>query len=221
MNQLPPQSNSPTCSRLCALMFVLLAISLSSGCAIFKDNNSASAEQEKRQEQHMTRQELNEGYSLLYMAADSLSGTNKALYVKVESDRVQKVVVSASDFAGELKSDLERVAKDYPAVKINLDPLPVIEKRKRSSLSSEMVKSLAPVAGKTGAAFERKLLLSSAGVLVQLQFQCEVMAEQEPVDSLRKFLTDSGQRFRELYEAEVKLLNEVYFKHNVYEPGKL
>ncbi len=48
------------------------------------------------------------------------------------------------------------------------------------------------------------------------------MAEAERSDERRKFLNnaETRQRFSDLYEAEVKLLNEAYFKHNTYEPGK-
>lgn len=119
-----------------------------------------------------------------------------------------------------LQTDLERIARDYPAVKIDLDPLPEIEQRKRESISSDTRKSLAPIVGKTGVAFERKLLLSASGALNQLKFKCQVMAARESVASLRQVLTNAGQRFAALYDEDVKLLNERYFRHNTYTPSK-
>lgn len=186
-----------------------------SGCATLDGTTQATAQQQRDQ-----RQELNEGYSLLYDAVNSLRHTDKAFYVKLESDRVERVIGNVSDYADQLAADLERIARDYPAVKINLDPLPEIEKRKRSSLTNDTLKSLAPVVGKTGAAFERRLLLSTSGALSQLQFQCQVMAAEEPVDSLIEVLFDAENRFAELYEDVVVLLNEAYFIHNTYEPAE-
>lgn len=205
--------------RITTASICILAVFVVSGCVMF-GGDQAQQEQKAEQQRQMTRLELNQGYSLLYQAAGSLSNTDKAFYVKVESDRVQKVVTDASDYASKLKADLERIAKDYPAVKIDLDPLPEIEKRKRASISKDTLKSLAPFVGKTGPAFERKLLLSVAGALDQLEFQCKVMADEEPVDSLRKFLRQAQSKFGQLYEADVKLLNQVYFKHDTYAPGK-
>lgn len=131
---------------------------------------------------------------------------------------MQKVIGDVSDYAGMLAGDLERIDKDYPAVKIDLDPLPAIEKRKRASISTDTKEALFPLVGKTGTAFERKLLLSASGALNQLKFQCRVMASQEPVESLREVLTDAENRFAALYEDVVILLNERYFKHDTYEP---
>lgn len=203
-------------TRKTVMVSILLSLFVLPGCAIFGGDKA----EKKQDESQFTRQDLNEGYSLLYMAVGSLSSTDKAFYVKFESDAVEKVIGDTSDYAAKLQADLERISEDYPAVKIDLDPLPVMEKRKRAAISSDTLKSLAPIVGKSGPAFERKLLLSSAGALVQLEFQCQVMAMHEPVESLRAVLNDAQARFGELYEAQVKLLNEVYFKHNTYEPGK-
>jgi len=195
---------------------IVITVLMVSGCALFGTQDEGASEQQGE----FTRQELNEGYSLLYAAASSLSNTDKAFYVKFESDRVEQVIGGVSDYAGELKSDLERIAKDYPAVKIDLQPLPVMEQRKRASITKDTLKSLAPVVGKSGPAFERKLLLSSSGALSQLQFQTRIMAEAELVESLSKFLMDSEKRFAKLYEDVVVLLNEEYFIHNTYVPGQ-
>jgi len=47
-----------------------------------------------------------------------------------------------------------------------------------------------------------------------------VMAAREPVASLRQVLTDAENRFAALYDEDVKLLNERYFRHDTYEPDK-
>ena len=125
-----------------------------------------------------------------------------------------------SDYAAALHADLKRIAQDYPAVRIDLDPLPEVEKRKRESVSSATPRSQVPLVGKTGTAFERKLLLAASGALNKLMSQCRVMAEREPVDSLRQVLMDAEKHFAALYDEDVKLLNERYFRRNTYMLGK-
>lgn len=207
--------------RHALIVTVCFGLSLSflvSGCARLGAKNNAANEHSTAQEHQALRQELNEGYSLLYASVKSLSQTDKVFYVKLESDRVQRVMGGVSDYAGKFQADLERIAEDYPAISIKLDPLPEIEKRKRASVSKGTLKSLAPVGGKSGAAFERKLLLSASGALNQLMFQCQVMAAEEPERALRTVLRDAQARFAGLYEDVVVLLNEEYFIHNTYEP---
>lgn len=208
-------------SRYALVVTICLGLGLgllASGCAGIDAKNDAANENSTPQERQALRQELNEGYSLLYASVKSLSQTDKVFYVKLESDGVQRVMGDVSDYAGQFQADLERVATDYPAVSIELDPLPEIEKRKRASVGKDTLKSLAPVVGKSGAAFERKLLLSASGALNQLMFQCQVMAAEEPESALRKVLSDAQARFAALYDDVVVLLNDKYFIHNTYEP---
>ncbi len=53
----------------------------------------------------------------------------RRLYVKAESEAVDEAVTAVAEVGGQLKKDLERIAKDYPGVRIDLDPLPELEKR--------------------------------------------------------------------------------------------
>ena len=209
---------APHRGRAGVLVAVLVASLLSVGCATL--GGDSKAESDDTADRRANRDALNAGYSLLYDSASSLSDVQKVFYIKVESDPVERVIGEISDYAAALQADLERIAQDYPAVRIDLDPLPELEKRKRESISSDTRKSLAPLVGKTGTAFERKLLLAASGALNQLMFQCRVMAEREPVDSLRQVLLDAEKRFAALYDEDVKLLNERYFRHDTYTPGK-
>jgi|AntDeeMinimDraft_5_1070356.scaffolds.fasta_scaffold01144_5 hypothetical protein len=213
-----PERAPSTRRSLVALGGLLLTCVAFAGCAALGGN--AGTDADSKAQRQANRDALNAGYSLLYDSVSSLSDVSKVFYVKVESDDVQRVIGDVSDYAAALQADLERIAKDYPAVKIDLDPLPEIEKRKRASISSDTRQSLAPIVGKTGAAFERKLLLSASGALNQLKFKCQVMAAREPVASLRQVLTDAENRFAALYDEDVKLLNERYFRHDTYEPDK-
>ena len=163
---------------------------------------------------------LNQGYSMLYKDASRIAFAKLVLYIKVETDAVNKIVTAISDYNGELEQNLERIAKDYPAVRIDLDPLPEMEKRKRSDVNRERALSFAPVVGRTGGDFERTLLLSMSAILSQESHLCSVMAEEEPDPGLKKFLLDSKQRFDGLYDRVVALLNRDYFKGGVSQPEK-
>lgn len=161
---------------------------------------------------------LNQGYSMLYKDASRIAFAKLVLYIKVETAAVNEIVTAISDYNGELEKDLERIARDYPAVRIDLDPLPEMEKRKRSDVNRERALSFAPVVGRTGGDFERTLLLSMSAILSQESHLCGVMAKEEPDPGLRTFLLDAKQRFDGLYDRVVALLNRDYFKGGVSQP---
>ncbi len=75
------------------------------------------------------RKVLNEGYSSLYSELDNLSKVHLIFLVKSEAKPVGEVTTAVTEYADALKATLERVAKDYPAVDIKLDPVTVIEQR--------------------------------------------------------------------------------------------
>ena len=164
------------------------------------------------------RQMLSQGYSMLYKDATGVQYAKLILLIKAETEAVHEVVTAISDYSKRLEQELERIAKDYPGVRIDLDPLPEMEKRKRADVNRERILSFAPVVGRTGGDFERTLLLSLSAVLSQESHLCKVMAEEEPDPGLKKFLLDSKQSFDGLYDRVVKLLNRDYFKGGVSQP---
>jgi len=163
---------------------------------------------------------LNQGYSMLYFDASRLKFAKLILHIKAESDAVNRIVTEISDYGSQMEAELERVVRDYPAVRIDLDPLPEMEKRKRADVNQERALSFAPLVGRTGGDFERTLLLSMSAVLSQESHLCKVMADEEPDPGLRKVLLESKQRFDSLYDRVVALLNRDYFKGGVSRPEK-
>jgi hypothetical protein len=163
---------------------------------------------------------LNQGYSMLYTDVSRVELAKLILYIKVESEAVNTIVTAISDYSGALEQDLERIARDYPAVRIDLDPLPEMEKRKRSDVNRQRALSFAPVVGRKGRDFERTILLSLSAVLSQESHLCKVMAEEEPDPGLKKFLLDSQQRFDGLYHRVVALLDRDYFTGGASRSGK-
>ena len=155
---------------------------------------------------------LSEGYSMLYKDATNLDASDLILYVKVESDAMDKVVSAVADFGNQLKKDLERIAKDYPGVRIDLDPLPEMEKRKRAAISKDRAKYFAPVVGHGGREYERTVLIGYANGINHERHLCQVMAAAEPDAGLKKFLLDTEKHYDGLYDRVTGLLEKEYFK---------
>ena len=184
----------------------LVAVILCTSCAV-------TDKAPKRADLNEDRTMLSEGYSLLYKEARQLDASDLILYVKSESDSMKKVVTEVSNVGDDVKKDLERIAKSYPGVRIDLDPLPEMEKRKRTALSKDRAKYFAPVVGKGGREYERTVLLAFSNGLNHERHLCTVMADAEPEASLKKFLLDTGKRYDALYERVNDLLEKEYFVH--------
>ena len=191
--------------RRAVLTFLLTGFA--AGCAVKADSERTTATDSSKQ-----RLVLNEGYSMLYKDASTLDLTDLILYVKVESDAMDKVVTAVAENGGQMKKDLERIAKEHPAVRINLDPLPEMEKRKRAAISKDRARYFAPIVGHGGREYERTVLIGYANGMNHERHLCQVMAEAEPDASLKKFLLDAEKRYDGLYDRVTALLEKDYFK---------
>lgn len=199
--------------------FILTLTNLVAGCSdpgldsAHPGLTGIKSDHEQSAGQSAQRLMLNEGYSLLYTDAGLLNRAGLLLYAKAESDEVDEIISTIAAFGEALQKDLERIARDYPGVRIDLDPLPEMEKRKRRALTMNRVRYFAPIIGHGGREYERTLLISIANGVNHQRYLCEVMAEEEPDASLKKFLAATGQRYGSLYEISVALLNKEYFSN--------
>ena len=198
-------------------VFTLLLVSLAAGCANqekLSKQPSAKAEADRASAPDLSKERLvlSEGYSMLYKDASNLDLAELILYAKAESEAVDKIVKAAAEVGGQLKNDLERIAKDYPGVRINLDPMPEMEKRKRAAITKGRAKYFAPVVGKGGREYERTVLIGYANGINHERHLCKVMAEAEPDAGLKKFLLDTEKRYDGLYDRVTALLEKEYFK---------
>jgi hypothetical protein len=157
------------------------------------------------------RQILNEGYSIFYSTLDGLSKFDLVFLVKSEAEPVNEVTTAVTDYADTLKATLDRVARDYPAVNIELDPLPVIEQRTRGGMTNDRLLSFAPGVGLTGESFDRRMLQALEGTLNNLRFMAKALAEEEPEPSLKQIATTAHSRLDELYQRVLAMLDEKYF----------
>jgi len=204
--------NSLRCTVFTLLLGILAAGCASTGTKSNQPGAKAEADHAKAPELSKERLMLSEGYSLLYKDASNLDLAKLILYVKGESEPVKKIVTDVSEFGERLKNDLERIAKDYPGVRIDLDPLPEMEQRKRAAITKGRALYFAPVVGKGGREYERTVLIGYANGLNHERHLCKVLAEAEPDAGLKKFLLDTEKRYDGLYERVTVLLEKEYFK---------
>ncbi len=204
-------------NSLLRIVLMLVLACLFAGCTGMAAKPQAASkpgsERAKASAPSQQRQRLNEGYSILYEDAGNLDLAEFILYVKVESEAVDGIVTAAAQLGGELKKQLEQVAKDYPEVRIDLDPLPEMEKRKRAALGKDRARYFAPVIGHGGREYERTVLIAYANGANHERHLCQVMAEAEPNANLKKLLLDTQQRYDALYERINTLLDKEYFKN--------
>ena len=189
-------------------VFTFLLAGLAAGCAVKPEADRTRATDSSKQ-----RLALSEGYSMLYKDASTLDLTELILYVKVESDAMDKLVTAVAEAGGQMKKDLERIAKDHPGVRIDLDPLPEMEKRKRAAIAKDRARYFAPIVGHGGREYERTVLIGYANGMNHERHLCQVMAEAEPDASLKKFLLDAEKRYDGLYDRVTALLDKDYFKN--------
>lgn len=198
-------------------LVVLLVASLAAGCANPGKVSRHPGEKERTHDQQAAAQSkqrrvLNEGYSLLYQDAKKFDSAELILYVKAESAATHEIVTAVAEAGGQLQKELERVAKEYPAVRIDLDTLPEMEKRKRAAIARDRAKYFAPVIGHGGREYERTVLIGYSNGLNHERHLCQVMAEAETDANLRKLLLDAGKRYDGLYDRVSALLEKEYFK---------
>ncbi len=194
----------------CALLIGLAGVV--GGCAAASTApQKAEAQPQQKADAQNQRKILNEGYSLLYSDVANLSKVDLIFLVKSEAQPVNEVTTAVTEYADALKSTLDRVAKDYPAVNIALDPLPVMEQRARDAITKDRILSFAPLVGLTGESFDRRMLQVLEGTLNRLRFLAKALADEEPEPSLKQIATTAHDRFEQLYQRVLNMLDEKYF----------
>lgn len=158
------------------------------------------------------RRMLSEGYSLLRHDAETLSRAKLMLYLKDESEEFDALITEVSAFGVKLKDDLVRIGRDYPGVRIDLDPLPELEKRKRFATGFDKAKAAAPLVGVSGAEYERMVLISVANGLNQERHLVEEITKAETDKSLQDFLRGVQTKMDALYERAEALLRKRHYR---------
>ena len=162
-------------------------------------------------DQNQAQRELSTAYAQLYNTADGLSGLDALLYVKFESDAVDHFVSGMADDMAALAEEIEAATEGVAWIDLEDQGLPAVEIEKRSKAQFDRGLGLAPLVGRTGADFERTLLLTLSGGLNQSRYLVEVMLDREEHPARRELLIRAKTTFDRLYDADVDLLNARYF----------
>ncbi|MBR9814365.1 hypothetical protein GYB61_10985 [bacterium] len=157
-------------------------------------------------------QELGHGYAMFHQAARQLSLIDKALWVKRESDAVERVVTELAVSMGKLARSLEQAADASPPINLSDTGLPRFEVAKRQSVYLERGLDLGtPILGRTGHDFERTLLLSLTAAINQQRHLARVMIDHEPSAVRKQWLRDANAVLNARYDAMVAVLERHYF----------
>jgi hypothetical protein len=159
------------------------------------------------------RAQLSVGYSLLYEEADGIPKLKWLLMFKEKSSEMAQLTHDLISYYQQLAATLQRLSKQYPALRIDVETMPHIESETRKALGTDQAKDMAPIAGKTGIEFEREALLTFYGALNEQRHLVALMVSLEPDPALKKFLESTRVQLDERYAKVGSLLNRRYFTH--------
>jgi len=159
------------------------------------------------------RAQLSIGYSLLYQEADGLPKLQWLLMFKDKSSDMGQLTNELVKYYDQLADDMRKLAKQYPAMRIDVPPMSAIESEERKAIGTEQARELAPLVGKTGVDFEREALLIFYDALNEQRHLTGVMVGLETEPALRKFLESTTMRLDAYHGKVGTLLNRRYFTH--------
>ena len=184
-------------------MALVLSIS---GCSQFgRSDKSAPAKGPRAQ--------LSIGYSLLYQEAAGIPKLKWLLRFKDKPEEMSKVTGELTTYYQQLAAAMEKLSEQYPAMRIDVEPMSEIEAAERKAIGLDLAKDLAPVIGKSGPAFERQALLTFLDSLNEQRHLVRVMLERETVPALKDFLETTRYQLDSHHQRVEELLNRRYFTH--------
>jgi hypothetical protein len=157
------------------------------------------------------RTQLSIGYSLLYQEADGIPKLKWLLMFKEKPEEMARLTSDLVNYYQQLADTLQRLSKQYPAMRIDVPATSEIEGEERKAIGKDLAKDLAPVIGKTGIEFEREALLFFYNTLNEQRHLTGVMVGLETVPVLKKFLETTKAQLEERYAKVGALLNRRYF----------
>lgn len=162
-------------------------------------------------EKNAPRAQLSIGYSLLYQEAD---GIPKLKWIFIFKDKPEEMGQVTNDLVGyypQLADTMQRLSKQYPAMRIDVAAMSKIEGDERKAIGADLAKDFAPLIGRTGVEFEREALLMFYNTLNEQRHLAGVMVELETAPELRKFLETTKAQLEARYAKVGALLNRRYF----------
>jgi hypothetical protein len=158
-----------------------------------------------------SRAQLSIGYSLLYQEAGGIPKLKWIFIFKDKPEEMGRVTDDLVSYYQQLADTLQRLSKQYPAMRIDVTAMSEIEGNERKAIGEDLAKDFAPLVGKTGVKFEREALLMFYNTLNEQRHLTGVMAGLETDPGLRKFLETTKAQLEERYAKVGALLDRRYF----------
>jgi len=162
-------------------------------------------------EKNAPRAQLSIGYSLLYQEADGIPKLKWILMFKDKPEEMGKLTHELVGYYEQLADSMRKLSKQYPAMRIDVEPMSEIESKERKAIGTDLAKDFAPLVGKSGTKFEREALLMFYNSLNEQRHLTGVMVGVETDPTLKKFLETTKGQLEELYAKVGSLLNRRYF----------
>ena len=157
------------------------------------------------------RAQLSIGYSLLYQEADGIPKLKWIFMFKHKPEEMGQVTNDLVSYYQQLADTMQRLSKQYPAMRIDVTAMSEIEGDERKAIGADLAKDFAPLIGKTGIEFEREALLMFYNTLNEQRHLTGVMVGLETDPALRKFLETTKAQLEARYAKVGALLNRRYF----------
>ena len=159
------------------------------------------------------RSQLSIGYSTIYQEADGIPKLKWILMFKDKPEEMGRVTKDVVAFYQELAATMQRLSKQYPAMRIDVAAMSEIESEERKAIGEDLAKDFAPVVGKTGIQFEREVLLLFYDTLNEQRHLTGVMVGLEADPALKRFLQTTNAQLEARYVNVGALLDRRYFRH--------
>jgi hypothetical protein len=160
-----------------------------------------------------SRGQLSVGYSLLYEEADGIPKLKWLIRFKDKSDEMSQVTNDLVSYYQQLADSLQKLSKQFPAVRLDVRTMPEIEADTRKAIGTDLAKDIAPLVGKSGIEFEREALMTFQDSLNEQRHLVRVMLERETVPALKDFLEKTRFQLDSHYDKVDALLSRRYFTH--------
>jgi hypothetical protein len=197
-------SRLSTSAARIALAALLLTLA---GCTVF------SHDKKPPPDKHAQRAQLSIGYSQLYQEADGIPKLRWLLMFKDKPEEMGRVTDELVSYYQQLAADMQKLARQFPAMHIDVTPMSEIEARERKAIGADTAKDLAPIVGKTGVDFEREALLTFYDSLNEQRHLTAIMIGLETDPTLKRFLETTRSQLEERHAKVGALLNKRYFTH--------
>ena len=195
---------APRRSTLIRLVAPVLLLTLAA-CSQLSDTRKPTPDK------NAPRAQLSIGYSLLYQEADGIPKLKWILMFKDKPEEMGRVTNDLVSYYQQLADTMQRLSKQYPAMRIDVAAMSEIESKERKGIGADLAKDFAPLVGKSGVKFEREALLMFYDSLNEQRHLTGVMVGLETDPALKKFLETTKEQLEALYGKVGALLNRRYF----------